>query len=97
MSEEYEFAKNKAIVDRLYYTERVWETTTFFATLFTMANISYIRRGYFAGLARSRIAPTWIYTMGFNTAVTAIMVMPLSYETEIKPQVAKRLAMGKWL
>ena len=33
--ETYEWQKNKAIVDRLYYSERILEGTTFGALLFT--------------------------------------------------------------
>ena len=92
----YEWQKNKAIVDRLYYTERVWETTLFAASLFTATNMLYIKQNYFAAACRARIAPTWMYTIGFNCFVTFVMLKPLRPE-EIRPQVAKRLAMGKWL
>ena len=36
--ETYEWQKNRAIVDRMYYTERVFETTTFFAATFIGIN-----------------------------------------------------------
>ena len=95
--DEYEWQLNRAIVDRLYYTERVWETTTVFGGIYTMMNYNFMRRNYFSSMARGRIAPTWAYIIGFNLAVTFIMVKPLDMETEIKPQMRKRLAMGKWL
>lgn len=41
--DNYNWQLNKAIVDRLYYTERVCETTWGFCTLFTATNMIYIR------------------------------------------------------
>ena len=92
----YEWQKNRAIVDRLYYTERVWENTTLAAALFTCTNMFFIKKGYFAKQCRARIAPTIMYTLGFNVAVTFILLKPLTSD-EIHVQVRKRLAMGKWL
>ena len=48
----YEWQKNEAVVRRLYYTERVCETTYLACTLFTMTNLVYIKKGWFSGLAR---------------------------------------------
>ena len=93
----YAWQKNKAVVDRLYYTERIWETTCFFAGAFTATNMMFIRQGYFANTCRARIAPTIMYTLAFNCALTFILLKPLRWEDEIVPQVRKRLAMGKWL
>jgi hypothetical protein len=41
--ETYEWQKNKAIVDRLYYSERILEGTTLGAGFFTAANLIFIK------------------------------------------------------
>ena len=40
--ESYEWEKNKAVVDRLYYSERLLEGSTLFALGFTGVNLLYI-------------------------------------------------------
>ena len=86
----YQWQLNKAVVDRLYYTEKIWSTTYGFAALFTAANMLYIKKGYFTNLMRSRLLPCWIYSTGFNLAITFIMLKPLRPE-EISAQVKKRI------
>ena len=95
--DEYDWQKNQAIVLRLYYTERTWETTCFFAGLYTMVNYTFMRRNYFKNLARTRIAPCWAYAMGINFITTFVMVKPLDWKEEVVPQVRKRVGMGKWI
>ena len=51
----YDWKKNKAIVDRLYYTERILETTTFAAAALTYIESTHIRKGYFVAAAQRRI------------------------------------------
>ena len=92
----YEWQKNRAIVDRLYYCERLWENTFLAAGMFTATNMLYIKQGYFANKMRARIAPTWMYVIGFNTVISFILLKPLRPD-ELKTQIRKRLAMGKWL
>ena len=92
----YEWQKNEAVVRRLYYCERVTETTYLACTLFTMSNLLYIKKGYFASVARSRLLPCWGMATALNLTVGGILCMPL-YSDEIKPQLIKRMAMGKWL
>lgn len=46
--ETYEWQKNKAVVDRLYYSERILTTSTLFAGFYTATNLLYIRKNYFA-------------------------------------------------
>jgi hypothetical protein len=92
----YEWQKNFAIVNRLYYTERLWETTLFATGLYTWANIMFMRKGYFANTMKQRIAPIWLKMFGLNSAVTFILIKPLQKE-EIDVQVKKRFIMGKWL
>ena len=48
--DNYEWEKNKAIVDRMYYSERVFTTTTLFAAFFTGTNMLYIKKGFFAAI-----------------------------------------------
>ena len=92
----YEWQRNKAVVDRLYYSERTVQTTTFFASAYTLTNMFFIKKGYFVPTMRSRLLPVWGYTMAFNAAVLFILLKPLRPE-EIRTQVDKRLIMGKWL
>ena len=73
----YEWQKNAAIVLRMYYAERVLETTTAAATVFTATNLLYIKKNYFADLARSRIVPTWKYWGIFNAVVIGMLLRPL--------------------
>ena len=94
--ENYEWAKNKAIVDRMYYTERVVQTTTFFATAFTLVNLLYVRNNYFAARSRSYILPTWKWWAIINVGTVAVLQYPLT-QHERNSQLKKRLSMGKWL
>ena len=48
--------------------------------MFTATNMLYVKKGYFTGLMRSRLLPVWMYTTGFNLAMTFIMVKPLRSE-----------------
>ena len=94
--DNYEWKKNKAIVDRLYYAERVFETTTGACTFFTAANVVFMRNNYFADRARARIMPTWRNWALFNAVVLTLLVAPLTKE-EIQIQMRKRWVMGKFL
>ena len=94
--ETYEWQKNKAVVDRLYYSERILETTTFAAVGFTATNLLYIQKGYIADLARRRVGKTLMYWGVVNVACLFILLRPLTQE-EISVQWKKRLNMGKWL
>ena len=80
----------------MYYTERVFTTSTIFATFFTGFNLLYIKKGYFADAARSRIAPTWKLWLVANLAVSTVLLRPLTKE-EIAVQWRKRKLMGKYL
>ena len=92
----YEWQINNAIVTRLYYTERTWETTYGFCTAFTLTNMLYIRKGYFAPMMRKRLLPCWAAATAFNLGITFILCKPLRME-EIQQQLKKRILMGKWL
>ena len=94
--DNYDWQKNKAIVDRLYYTERTCEFTYGVCAFFTATNMLYIKKGYFAPLMRQRLMPCWLYATGINAVVAFVMLQPLRTE-EIKMQVNKRIVMGKWL
>ena len=92
----YQWQLNNAVVQRLYYTERICMTTYGFAGLYTATNMLFIKKGYFAPLMRKRLFPIWAYATGINLVLCFIMLKPLRSE-EIKAQVAKRITMGKWL
>ena len=94
--DNYEWQKNQAIVLRLYYTERIWETTYFACACFTATNLLYMRKGYFAAACRQRLLPCWAAATTFNLGMTFILCKPLRKE-EINQQVKKRILMGKWL
>lgn len=79
----YEWQKNFAIVNRLYYTERLWETTLFLTAGYTATNLSYIKKGYFANVMRQRVVPIWGKVLAFNVAITFILLAPLTSD-EIK-------------
>ena len=92
----YEWQKNEAIVNRMYYSERVVESTTFAALAFTATNMLHIRNGYFAARARSYILPTWKWWAIINVCTVAVLQYPLTQD-ERRRQLRKRINMGKWL
>ena len=94
--EEYAWMKNKAVVDRLYYTEMVARTTTILGGFFIGFNLFYIKKGFFAETCRARIMPTIKYWAIANTVIPALLLAPLTKE-EIRLQTRKRFIMGKWL
>ena len=46
--ETYEWQKNKAVVDRLYYSEIILLNSTYLAVACSATNLLYIRKNYFA-------------------------------------------------
>ena len=94
--ENYTWEKNQAIVNRLYYVERTFETSLFFASAYTATNLLYVKKGYFVSTMRPRILPVWGAFAGLNAFIAFVMLKPLRAE-EIRIQVKKRLTMGKWL
>ena len=46
--ESYEWQKNKAVVDRLYYSERIFLGSTIVAAGYTSINMLYVQKNYFA-------------------------------------------------
>ncbi len=46
--ETYEWQKNKAVVDRLYYSEQIIKGSTAAALGFTAVNYMFVRQNYFA-------------------------------------------------
>lgn len=94
--DKYEWKKNYAIVNRMYYTERLWETTIFVAAVYTWSNMLFIRKGYFAPLMKQRLVPIWGKIFAFNSVITFILLAPLQKE-EIRVQMRKRFIMGKFL
>ncbi len=94
--ENYEWQKNKAVVDRMYYSERIFTTSTLFAGIFTAINLTMMRSGFFQKTMSARILPTWLYWAGINVVCTAVLLKPLTKE-EIAIQWHKRRTMGKYL
>ena len=71
--DNYAWEKNKAIVDRMYYSERVFTTSTLFAAAFTATNLLHIKKNYFADIARVRLFSTLKYYLLFNVVVIALL------------------------
>ena len=94
--DRYEWQVNEAVVKRLYYTERLWETTFLFAGMYTLANSIFVRQNYFRATMQSRLLPVWGRIIAFNSLITFILVKPLTPD-ERRIQIRKRLAMRKWL
>ena len=94
--ETYEWQKNKAIVDRMYYTERVFEVNTFIAGTFTLTNLMYANKGYFANICRSRIIPTWKLWAVLTLPTMVVLQWPLTAQ-ERYVQTRKRWNNGKFL
>ena len=94
--ESYEWQKNKAVVDRLYYSERILGGSTLFALGFTAVNMLYIQKNYFAEVVRPRIPKVWGYWAVGNAVTLFLLLRPLTKD-EIAVQWRKRKIMGKWL
>ena len=94
--ETYEWQKNKAVVDRLYYSERILQNSTLIGVLATGTNMLFIKKNYFADASRARIPRIWTYWAVFNVVSLFVLLKPLTKE-EIAVQWRKRKLMGKWL
>ncbi len=94
--ESYEWQKNKAVVDRLYYSERILEGSTLLALGYTGVNLLYINKNYFADVMRARIPRVWTYWAVGNVVTLFLLLRPLTKD-EIAIQWRKRKQMGKWL
>lgn len=94
--ENYEWQKNKAVVDRLYYSERILLGSTLFASFYTATNLLFVQKNYFASTMRARIPRVWTWWAIGNVVALFILLRPLT-KHEIEIQWRKRLIMGKWL
>jgi hypothetical protein len=94
--ETYEWQKNKAVVDRLYYSERILVNSTLFAGMYTACNLLYIQKNYFASTMKARIPKVWTYWAIGNAVALFVLLRPLTKD-EIAVQWRKRQVMGKWL
>lgn len=94
--ETYEWQKNKAVVDRLYYSERILVTSTLFVAAYSATNLLYIQKNYFTSIMRPRILRAQTYWAVGNALALFILLRPLTKD-EITVQWRKRQVMGKWL
>ena len=94
--ENYDWQKNYAIVQRMYYAENIFKFSTMGAMMFTTCNLFYIKKNYFAAAARSRLAPTLKYYALLNLIAIPMLLRPLTRD-EIVIQWHKRMIMGKYL
>lgn len=78
--ETYEWQKNKAVVDRLYYSERILLGTTIFALGYTATNMLFVQKNYFANEMRARIPRVWTYWAVANAVALFILLRPLTKE-----------------
>ena len=75
--ETYEWQKNKAVVDRLYYSERILVNSTLFAGMYTACNLLYIQKNYFASTMKARIPKVWTYwAIGNAVALFVLAALP---------------------
>ena len=94
--ETYEYQKNKAIVERMYYCERILQGSTFAATVYTGVNLMFMQRGYFAHRGRAGIPKVWGMWAVWNATIFFLLLKPLQRD-EMAIQWRKRKIMGKWL
>ena len=94
--ETYEWQKNKAVVDRMYYSERILLGTTLFALGTTATSMLYIQKNYFSDIMRARIPKVWTYWAAINAVCLFVLLRPLTRD-EMQVQWRKRKIMGKWL
>ena len=94
--ETYEWQKNKAVVDRLYYSERILVNSFLAASGMTAVEGLYIYKNYLPNRARARIPQYWMAFGALNTVTLFVLLRPLTKE-EISVQWRKRKIMGKWL
>ena len=87
--ETYEWQKNKAIVDRLYYSERCIQGTIGLALLSTANDLLFIQKNYFAAAARARIPKVWMAVGVTNLVTLFVLLKPLTSH-EMKIQWRKR-------
>ena len=94
--ETYEWQKNKAVVDRLYYSERIFVNSTLFMFAYSAVNLLFIKKNYFPELMLQRIFKVHRYWAIGNALALFILLRPLTKD-EIAVQWRKRQVMGKWL
>jgi hypothetical protein len=94
--ETYEWQKNKAVVDRLYYSERILLGSTLAALGYTATNMLFVQKNYFASQMKARLPKVWTYWAIGNVVALFILLRPLTKD-EIAVQWRKRQIMGKWL
>jgi hypothetical protein len=78
--ESYDWEKNKAIVDRLYYSERIVEGSTVLALGATAINLLFIQKNYFSPTMKARIPRIWIYWALLNSTCLFVLLKPLTKE-----------------
>ena len=81
--DRYEWKLNKAVMDRVYYTERIAQTTFGIATIGTLFDVFFINKNYFADASRRRIPKYWAFAVG-TTAVSAFVLLKPLTSAEIK-------------
>jgi hypothetical protein len=94
--QNYNWEVNKAIVDRMYYSEKVLQITACIGGAFTASNLLYIQKGYFPAMARANIPWFWSRAIVFNVVALFVLLRPLQYD-EMVVQWHKRNFLGKYL
>ena len=94
--ETYEWKLNECLTNRMYYTERVIETTTMGALTFTAVNQFFASKGYFAGACRARILPTFKWWALLTIPTVFVLQWPIT-QRERYLLLRKRRVMNKWL
>ena len=92
----YEWQKNFAVVNRMYYAENCIKYTTLYAGGYTVFNAVMIRNNYFKRAATAALFPVWKKWAILNVVVIATLLKPLTM-FEIEQQFRKRMHMGRYL
>ena len=90
----YEWQKNFAIVNRIYYAENCIKYSTLAAGGYTAMNMVMIRNNYNKIAATASLLPVWKRWAVMNVVVIAVLLKPLT-RFEIEQQFRKRLHMGQ--
>ena len=90
--ETHEWRKNKAVTDRLYYTEQTLKTFWGFQFFYSWAN-AIVRA---KGLPGGSVLRPLKYVLAATVIVPAALLSPLT-RFEIEQQWRKRVYMGKFL
>ena len=92
----YEWQKNHAVVQRMFYAENCVKFSFLGAAGYTAFNMVMIRNNYNKIAATASLFPVWKRWVVLNAVVVTLLLRPLT-RFEIEQQWRKRVYMGKYL